>query len=111
MDKKVKQYIDKQESPRKEILIRIRKLIQKLAPQAEEAMSYGAPSFRLKGGLVMYAAFREHIGFYPEPAVIKAFKKELSGYATAKGTIRFPLTKTIPYGLIGKIIKYKIKNN
>ncbi len=108
MNEDVRKYFEKQESLQLEILKRIRKLIQKLSPQAEEIMSYGVPAFRLKGGLIMYAAFKEHIGLYPEPATIRRFKKELKGYETSEGTIKFKLEEPIPYDVIEKIIKYKL---
>ena len=107
MNIKVSDYIDKQKSPRQHILKKIRSLIQKFAPSAEEAMRYGVPSFKLKGGMVMYAAFKDHIGLYPEPAAILMFDKELKGYETSKGTIKFKLDEPIPYDLIEEIIKYK----
>jgi len=109
MDERVNQYIDEQKSPQREILQQLRKLIQKVAPLATESMSYGVPAFKLNGGnLILYAAFTNHVGIYPEPETIKVFAKELSSYETAKGTIKFKLDKPIPYGLIEKIIKYRI---
>jgi uncharacterized protein YdhG (YjbR/CyaY superfamily) len=108
-DKKVDEYIDKQKSPQKEILQKLRKLIQKSAPSATEAMSYGVPAFKLNGNLILYAAFTSHIGIYPEPDTIKVFAKDLAEYETAKGTIKFYLDKPIPYGLIEKIVKYRVQ--
>lgn len=104
MDKKVSEYIDKQPSPQKEILIKIRELIRKLIPNAEEKMSYGAPAFKLNGKQILYAAFKNHVGIYPEPEIIEKFKEELKNYETAKGTIKFNLDKPIPYDLIKKIV-------
>jgi len=109
VDKKVSEYIAKQKSPQKEILIKIRELMRKLVPAAEEKMSYGAPAFKLEGKQILYAAFKEHIGIYPEPEVVEKFREELKEYEMAKGTIRFSLKKPIPYDLIGKIISYKYK--
>ena len=109
MDKKVSEYIAKQPSPQREILIRIRELIGKIIPNAEEKMSYGAPTFKLNSKQVLYAAFKEHIGFYPEPEIIEKFKEELKDYETAKGTIKFSLGKSIPYDLIKKIVIEKYK--
>lgn len=92
------------------ILQKIRAAIQKSAPGAEEAMAYGIPTFRLNGkNLVHFSAFKAHIGFYPTPSGIEKFKKELSVYEGAKGSVRFPLTKPIPYALIGKIVQYRVK--
>lgn len=92
------------------ILQKIRALIRKSAPGAEEAMAYGIPTFKLNGrNLVHFSAFKEHIGFYPTPSGIEAFKKELSAYEGAKGSVKFPLEKPIPYALITKIIKFRVK--
>lgn len=92
------------------ILQMIRALIQKSAPGAEEAMSYGIPTFKLNGkNLVHFSAFKEHIGFYPTPTGIEKFKKELSAYEGAKGSVKFPLNKPIPYTLITKIVQFRVK--
>jgi uncharacterized protein YdhG (YjbR/CyaY superfamily) len=92
------------------ILQKIRALIQKSAPGAEEAMSYGIPTFKLNGkNLVHFSAFKEHIGFYPTPSGIEKFKKELSAYEWAKGSVKFSLDKPIPYALIGKITQFRVK--
>lgn len=107
MDDQVKQYFAKLKSPQKEILEKVRQTIQKSAPQAKERMSYGVPAFVLQGGPILYAAFKTHIGLYPEPATIKKFAFELKNYETAKGTIKFPLDKPVPFDLIGKIVRYK----
>jgi len=110
MDKKISEYINKQKSPQKEILIKIRDLINKIIPEAEEKMSYGAPAFRLNNKQILYAAFKNHVGIYPEPEIIEKFKEELKNYKTAKGTIKFSLDKPIPYDLIEKIVinKYNL---
>ena len=73
-------------------------------------MSYGIPTFKLNGkNLVHFSAFKEHIGFYPTPTGIEKFKKELSGYEGAKGSVKFPLNKPIPYALITKIVQFRVK--
>lgn len=92
-------------------LEKIRATIKKAAPQAEEAIKYMIPTFVLKGNLVHFAAFKNHIGFYPAPRGIEAFKEELAEYEAGKGTIQFPLDKPIPYHLIGKIVKFRVKDN
>lgn len=107
MNDEIKKYIDKQKPQQKKILIQLRKMIKKMAPLAEEGMSYGVPAFKLNGNLVVYAAFKNHIGIYPEPETILAFAKELESYETAKGTIKFKLDEPVPYKLIEMIIKYK----
>ena len=94
-----------------EILQKIRRTIRKAAPGAEEAIKYRMPTFTLKGNLVHFAAFQKNIGFYPVPTAIEAFKKELSVYEGGKGSVQFPLDKPIPYGLIGKIVKFRVKEN
>jgi uncharacterized protein YdhG (YjbR/CyaY superfamily) len=93
------------------ILQKIRLTIREAAPDAEETISYQMPTFTLKGNLVHFAAFKEHIGFYPTPTGIEKFQKELSAYKGAKGSVRFPLDQPIPYGLIGKIAKFRAKEN
>jgi uncharacterized protein YdhG (YjbR/CyaY superfamily) len=90
-----------------EILEKIRVVIKKAAPEASEAISYGMPTFKLKGNLVHFAAFKNHIGFFPTPKPIEVFSKELTEYVTSKGTIRFPLDKPIPYDLISRIAKHR----
>jgi uncharacterized protein YdhG (YjbR/CyaY superfamily) len=92
-------------------LEKFRRTIKKAAPDAEEAIRYGIPTFRLNGNLVHFAAFKDHFGFFPGPAGIDVFKKELSAYETSKGTIRFPADKPLPLSLITKIVKYRVKEN
>jgi len=94
-----------------EKLEKIRATIRKAAPKAEEAISYMMPTFKLHGILVHFAAFKNHIGFYPAPGGIEAFKEELSVYEISKGTVRFPLDQRIPYALIGKIVKFRVAQN
>jgi uncharacterized protein YdhG (YjbR/CyaY superfamily) len=94
-----------------EILQKIRATIRKAAPQAEEAIKYQMPTFVLHGNLVHFAAFKNHIGFYPVPTGIETFKKELAAYEGGKGSVQFPLDQPIPYGLISKIVKFRVKEN
>lgn len=94
-----------------EILQKIRMTIRKDAPDAQEAIKYQMPTFVLHGNLVHFAAFKNHIGFYPVPTGIEKFKKELSVYKTAKGSVQFPLNQPIPYELISKIVKFRVKEN
>ena len=94
-----------------EILEKIRMTIREAAPDAEETIKYQMPTFTLKGNLVHFAAFKKHIGFYPAPTGIGRFKNELSVYEGAKGSVRFPLDKPIPYDLISKIVKFRVKEN
>jgi uncharacterized protein YdhG (YjbR/CyaY superfamily) len=94
-----------------EILEKIRMTIRKAAPDAEETINYQIPTFTLKGNLVHFAAFKKHIGFYPTPTGIEKFKNELSVYEGAKGSVKFPLDKPIPFALISKIVKFRVKEN
>ena len=94
-----------------EILEKIRMTIRKAAPDAEETIKYQIPTFTLKGYLVHFAAFKKHIGFYPTSTGIEKFKNELSVYEGAKGSVKFPLDKPIPFALISKIVKFRVKEN
>jgi uncharacterized protein YdhG (YjbR/CyaY superfamily) len=93
------------------LLKSVRATIRKAAPRAEEAIKYGMPTFVLNGNLVHFAAFKNHIGFYPAPTGIQAFKKELAPYASSKGAIRFEFGQPLPLTLIGKIVKYRVQQN
>jgi uncharacterized protein YdhG (YjbR/CyaY superfamily) len=93
------------------ILEKIRATIQKAVPDAEETINYGIPTFTLKGNLVHFAGYKDHIGFYPTPSGIEKFKKELAIYESAKGSVQFPLDKPIPYALIEKTVKFRVKEN
>jgi uncharacterized protein YdhG (YjbR/CyaY superfamily) len=92
-------------------LKQIRATIKKVAPLAEEVISYGMPSFRLNGQLVYFAAFRNHIGFYPMASGVDAFKSLLSDYKWAKGSIQFPLSKPVPFDLITNIVEFRVQEN
>jgi len=91
------------------ILNEIRETIRKKAPNAKETINYQIPTFTLNGNLVHFAAFKNHIGFYPTPSGINMFKEELAHYKTSKGSIKFPLKKPIPYELITKITAFRVK--
>ncbi len=93
------------------LLKQIRETIRQTAPEAEEAIKYAMPTFVLNGNLVHFAAFKNHIGFYPVPSGIEAFKKELSVYKGAKGSVQFPLDKPMPLSLISKIVEFRVKEN
>ncbi len=95
----------------REILEKIRRVIREVAPEAQETISYGMPTFKFYGNLVHFAGWRTHIGFYPTPSGITAFQKELAPYEVTKGAIRFPLDQPIPYTLIKKIVKLRVKEN
>lgn len=93
------------------VLNSIRKTIHKAAPEAKETIKYSIPTFTLNGNLVHFGAFKNHIGFYPAPSGIKAFKKELYDYKVSKGAIQFPYDKKLPIALITKIVKFRVKEN
>lgn len=93
------------------ILEQVRQTIKEAAPDAEEAISYQIPTFKLNGNLVHFAAFKNHIGFYPAPSGQKAFEKDLSVYKSGKGSVQFPIDKPMPLSLIKKIVKYRVKEN
>src|SRR4030067_3387220 len=93
------------------ILEKLRQTIKKAAPDAEEAISYQMPVFKLHGNLVYFAAFKDHIGFFPTSSGVAAFKKELSSYKTSKGTVRFPIDKPLPLALIGRIVKFRAQEH
>ena len=94
-----------------EVLTKVRRTIKAAAPQAEEKISYQMPTFFLDGNLVHFAAFKNHIGFYPTPSGTEAFKKEISVYQAAKGSIQFPLGEPMPLKLISKIVKFRVAEN
>ena len=93
------------------ILQELRATIKACAPDAKEKISYQMPTFDLKGNLVHFAAFKNHIGLYPTPSGTEAFKRELSSYQGAKGSIKFPIDKPLPMDLIRKIVKFRVAEN
>jgi len=93
------------------LLKQIRATIKKAAPDAEEIISYQMPAYKYNGPLVYFAGYKNHIGFYPTPQGITAFKKELSVYKGSKGAVQFPLDEKLPLDLITKIVKYRVKQN
>lgn len=94
-----------------ELLEQVRAAAKKTAPGAEEAMKYGMPTLVLDGNLIHFAACKNHIGFYPTPSAIEAFKKELSIYQCSKGAIQFPLDKPLPLALISKMTAFRVAEN
>lgn len=95
----------------RELLEKVRITIKKAALRAEERISYRIPTFVLNGNLVHSAAFKNHIGFYPTRSGIEKFKKELSAYKGSTGSVQFPLDKPIPFGLISKVVKFRVREN
>ncbi len=109
--KTIDEYIAQFPKNVRDVLEDLRRVIRESAPEAEEAISYQMPAFKLNGVLVWFAAFKNHIGFYPKTSAIEAFKEELSDYEVSKGTVRFPLGKPIPFNLVKKMVKYRVKEN
>ena len=109
--KDVDAYLLQQPGPTRMMLEGLRQTIKEAAPEATEMISYMMPAFKFHGMLVYFAGYKNHIGFYPTSSAIKAFHKELSAYAGAKGTVRFPLDKPLPLKLIKKIVKFRAKEN
>jgi uncharacterized protein YdhG (YjbR/CyaY superfamily) len=89
----------------------VRVKIKECAPEATEAISYQMPTFRLNGNLVHFAAFKNHIGFYPTPTGTEAFKEELSVYKNGKGSVQLPLDQPLPLELIGRIVAFRVEEN
>ena len=90
---------------------KLRATIQKAAPEAKETISYCMPAFKFHGALVYFAAFKEHIGFYPGSYALRQFGRELAAYEKAKGTVRFYFDQPIPYRVIARIVKLRVKEN
>lgn len=109
--KNIDEYIASFPQDIQEILGKLRNTIRRAAPDANETINYGIPTFTLKGNLVHFAAFKNHIGFYPAPTGIDKFKDKLSAYEGAKGSVRFPLDKPIPFDLISEIVTFRVKEN
>lgn len=93
------------------VLKEVRKKIKQTVPDAEEVISYNIPEFKFHGLLIWYAAFKDHVSLFPKTTAIKVFSKELSKYEVSKGTIQFPIDKPIPFGLITRIVKFRVKEN
>ena len=93
------------------ILQQMRQIIHEAAPEAEEAISYGMPTFKLHGNLVHFAAYKHHIGFYPTPSPIETFADELTPYKVSKGAIQFPKDQPLPLDLIRRIVENRVQAN
>lgn len=109
--KNIDEYITSFPSGIQVILEKLRQTIHEAAPEAREAISYGMPTFKFNGNLVHFAAFEHHIGFYPTPSGTASFQKELAPYKSGKGSVQFPLDKPVPFGLVKKIVKFRVKEN
>lgn len=109
--KTIDEYINTFPEDIRTMLNELRQTIRDAAPEAEETINYQIPTFTLNGNLVHFAAFPNHIGFYPTPSGMEAFKKELAGYKSAKGSVQFPIHEPLPLPLIRKIVEYRVKEN
>ncbi len=107
----IDEYIDNFPADIQSKLQKIRKTIHSAAPEAIEKISYQMPTFFLNGNLVHFAAFKNHIGFYPVPTSIEKFKQELEPYKTSKGGVQFPLDEDIPFDLITRIVRFRVEEN
>ncbi len=109
--KTIDDYIDSFTQNIQTLLQQIRNTIHEAAPDAKETISYQMPAFKQNGVLVYFAAFKNHIGFFPTAQGVEAFKDKLSTYKTSKGTIQFPLDKPLPLDLIAEIVRFRVKAN
>ena len=109
--KNIDDYVDRFPNDVQQLLEKMRLTIKKAAPKAKETISYGIPAFALDGNLVWFAAFKSHIGFYPGAAAMVAFKKELSAYKGAKGSVQFPFDEPLPLALVTRIVKFRVKQS
>jgi uncharacterized protein YdhG (YjbR/CyaY superfamily) len=109
--KTIDDYINTFPESTRHILRELRQTIREAAPDAQETINYQIPTFTLNGNLVHFAAFEKHVGFYPTPSGMEAFKKELSSYKGAKGSVQFPIDEPLPLPLIRRIVEYRVKEN
>lgn len=107
----IEEYIDAHPANIKKLLKQMRSTIRKAAPDAEEAIKYGIPTLIQNGNLVHFAGYQNHIGFYPAPMGIEAFKSETAQYEAGKGTLQFPVDKPLPLDLVTRIVRYRVTQN
>jgi len=93
------------------LLTQVRTTIQQAAPEAQETIKYSMPAYVLNGNLVYFAAFKRHIGFFPTPSAIEAFKDRLAGYQLSKGTVQLPLDRPLPLDLIAEMVRFRVAEN
>lgn len=109
--KNIDEYISQFPKEIQVLLNSVRQTIKKAAPQAEEAIKYQMPTFILNGNLVHFAAYKNHIGFYPTPSGIEAFQKEFTSYNFSKGAVQFPINEKLPLSLISRIVKFRVEES
>jgi uncharacterized protein YdhG (YjbR/CyaY superfamily) len=107
----INEYIATFPEETQKLLEQLRLTIKEAAPEAEEVISYQMPAFRLNGILVYFAAYKNHIGFYPSGSGIANFKEEIQTFKNSKGTVQFPINNPLPIELISKIVKYRVNEN
>src|SRR5260221_11508368 len=107
----IDEYIADQPLAIRPVMEKLRQIVNKNAPDAQEVISYGMPAYKLHGMLLYFSAFTNHYSLFAFPDAIIAFKDKLKGYELSKGTIRFPLDKPVPVKLITEIVKYKVNEN
>ena len=106
--RQVDEYISRFPKDVRERLEKIRETIKEAAPDSVETISYGIPTYRQGTNLAHFAGYKKHIGFYPTPSGIDAFREELSIYEVSKGTVKFPHDKSIPYDLLKRIVEHRV---
>lgn len=109
--KNIDEYIDVAPKEAQKKLVEMRACIRKVALGAKEGLKWGMPAFSYKRILVVFAAHKGHIGFYPTPSAVKEFAKDLSEFATASGSIQFPMDKPLPLALIRRITKFRVRES
>lgn len=107
----IDEYIGRYPVEIQEVLTHLRTIVHEAAPDVQEKMSWGIPTFVLNGNLVHFAVNKHHIGLYPGPRAVEAFGEKLAGYKTTKGTIQFPLRAPIPYDLVQEIVEFCVNRN
>ena len=107
----IDEYIAEFPPETQKVLEELRALIRAAAPDATETISYAIPTFDLNGHLVHFAGYERHIGFYPTGSGVAAFKEELQPYKSGKGSVRFPLGRPLPTGLIRRIVEFRVAEN
>jgi uncharacterized protein YdhG (YjbR/CyaY superfamily) len=105
----IDRYISRSPAAVRDALEKVRAAIRKAAPEATQTIKYGVPTFVLRENLVHFAAFKSHIGFYPTPSAISAFRDQLSAYKSAKGSVQFPLASPMPVKLIEQMVRFRVK--
>ncbi|HAO45795.1 MAG TPA: DUF1801 domain-containing protein [Ferruginibacter sp.] len=107
----IEEYIDAAPPDVQERLWKLHQCIRKAAPGAAEGLKWNMPAYSYQKILVTFAVFKKHIGFYPMPSAMEAFAKDLAGYSTASGSVQFPLDKPLPLPLIGRMVKFRVKES